>query len=384
MIKFTINKNAFQQALKITRQAIGSKVAIPALSKLKITIADDGIHLTGSNGQISIENYLSSEDKDANMVISGTGSILLEAAFFESVIAQLPDVSFEFEELEQYQVKLNSGKSEIILKGLDSEIYPRIQEIPSENPLKINVGELKEIFAETSFAVSTQESRPIFTGVHLILENASNLTAVATDSHRLSQRNVTLENSSDDFNIVLPKKSIDGFKNVFANDEENVEIFLNNNQLLIKNDSINFYTRLIEGNYPDTNRLIPNASDYTLDLTFDVAELQHTMTRAKLLASSSTNGTVKLTVNGEQIITTANSPEVGSVHEELNFVEKSGSDLAISFNPQYLIDALRVIKTPQVSIQLISNVRPFTLQPKAPNADSDFNFVQLITPVRTN
>ena len=110
MIKFSINKNAFQNALRITKQAIGSKVTIPALTKLKIEVEENGITLIGSNGQISIKNFLPVDNKDASMLISGTGSVLLEAAFFENVVSQLPEVTLEFTEKEQKQVLLTSGK----------------------------------------------------------------------------------------------------------------------------------------------------------------------------------------------------------------------------------------------------------------------------------
>jgi DNA polymerase-3 subunit beta len=115
-------------------------------------------------------------------------------------------------------------------------------------------------------------------------------------------------------------------------------------------------------------------------LTFDGANLRQTMDRAKLLSNATTNGTVKLSITGDQIIATVNSPEVGSVHEEITPLAKSGDDLTISFNPQYLIDALKVIKEPEVRIRFISPVRPFTLVPKSDTLD----FVQLVTPVRTN
>ena len=380
MIKFTINKAAFQNALRITKQAIGSKVAIPALTKLKIVVTTDGITLVGSNGQISIENFIPADNKDANMVIEGEGSILLEASFFESVVSQLPEIVLEFTELEQKQVVLHSGKSEITLKGLDAEVYPRIQAISKETSLKIKVGLLKALFTETVFAVSNQENRPIFTGVHLQVINGNELKAVATDSHRMSQRIITLDESNLSFDVILPSKSINSFKNVFTNDEEEIEIFINNSQMLFKNATVSYYSRLIEGNYPDTNRLIPKESDYNLDLVFDVAELRHSMERARLLTTQTANGTVKLTFNGDSVVTTANSPEVGSVHEEVSTLEQTGSELAISFNPEYLIDALKVIKSPEVRIRFISNVRPFTLQPK----NDEEGFVQLITPVRTN
>ena len=380
MINFSINKTAFLNNLRITKQAISTKVAIPTLSKIKIDVSTEGITLTGSNGQISIENFLSKDDENAGMLITEPGSILLEASFFESVVNNLPEVTFDFKEIEQNQVVLTSGQSEITLKGLDVEMYPRIQEMPTENPLKIRAGVLKEIFTETAFAVSTQESRPILTGLHLTLTDNKMLKSVATDSHRMSQRVITLDKLSENFDLVLPNKSVNSFKSVFSDDDTELDIFFSSNQILIRNETISFYTRLVEGNYPDTNRLIPSDADYTLDLTFDVANLRHTMDRAKLLSNATTNGTVKLSITGDQIIATVNSPEVGSVHEEITPLAKSGDDLTISFNPQYLIDALKVIKEPEVRIRFISPVRPFTLVPKSDTLD----FVQLVTPVRTN
>ncbi len=380
MINFSINKTAFLNNLRITKQAISTKVAIPTLSKIKIDVSTEGITLTGSNGQISIENFLSKDDENSGMLITDPGSILLEASFFESVVNNLPEVTFEFKEIEQNQVVLTSGQSEITLKGLDVEMYPRIQEMPTENPLKIKAGVLKEIFTETAFAVSTQESRPILTGLHLTLTDNKILKSVATDSHRMSQRVITLDKLSENFDLVLPNKSVNSFKSVFSDDDTELDIFFSSNQILIRNETISFYTRLVEGNYPDTNRLIPSDADYTLDLTFDVANLRHTMDRAKLLSNATTNGTVKLSITGDQIIATVNSPEVGSVHEEITPLAKSGDDLTISFNPQYLIDALKVIKEPEVRIRFISPVRPFTLVPKSDTLD----FVQLVTPVRTN
>ena len=380
MINFSINKTAFLNNLRITKQAISTKVAIPTLSKIKIDVSTEGITLTGSNGQISIENFLSKDDENAGMLITDPGSILLEASFFESVVNNLPEVTFEFKEIEQNQVVLTSGQSEITLKGLDVEMYPRIQEMPTENPLKIKAGVLKEIFTETAFAVSTQESRPILTGLHLTLTDNKILKSVATDSHRMSQRVITLDKLSENFDLVLPNKSVNSFKSVFSDDDTELDIFFSSNQILIRNETISFYTRLVEGNYPDTNRLIPSDADYTLDLTFDVANLRHTMDRAKLLSNATTNGTVKLSITGDQIIATVNSPEVGSVHEEITPLAKSGDDLTISFNPQYLIDALKVIKEPEVRIRFISPVRPFTLVPKSDTLD----FVQLVTPARTN
>ena len=378
MINFSINKNLFLQALNTTKRAISLKNAIPILSTVKIDVTNEGITLIGSNGQISIENFISIKNENAGLLVTSSGSILLEATFFINVVSSLPDVTLDFKEIEQKQIVLTSGKSEITLKGKDADQYPRIQEISASNPLMLETSVLKNIINETAFAASTQESRPILTGVHFVLTENKNLKTVATDSHRMSQKNIVLEKNGDNFDVVIPSRSLREFSAVFTDDIETVEIYFTNNQLLFRSENISFYTRLLEGNYPDTDRLIP--TEFTSIVTFDKNNLRYAMERARLLSNATQNGTVKLEIINGVVSAHVNSPEVGRVNEEIDTESISGQDLTISFNPTYLIDSLKAINSEKVKISFISAVRPFTLIP----SDDTENFIQLITPVRTN
>lgn len=378
MIQFSINKTVFLQALTITKRAISSKNAIPVLSTVKIEVSTDGITLTGSNGQISIENFISVQDENAGLLISSTGSVLLEATFFINVVSSLPDIVLDFQEIEQKQVVLTSGKSEITLRGKEAEQYPRLQEVSTSKPLVLETKVLKQTINETAFAASTQESRPILTGVHFVLTDNKQLKTVATDSHRMSQRKLMLEKAGDNFDVVIPSRSLREFSTVFTDEVETVEVFFSNNQLLFRSEHISFYTRLLEGTYPDTDRLIP--ADFNTVVVFDTANLRHAMERARLLSNATQNGTVKLEISNGLVSAHVNSPEVGKVHEELDTLEVIGEDLVISFNPTYLIEALKAATSEQVKVSFISAVRPFTLVPNLEGED----FIQLITPVRTN
>ena len=378
MIHFSINKNLFLQALNTTKRAISSKNAIPILSTIKIDVTNEGITLIGSNGQISIENFISQKNEDAGLLITSLGSILLEASFFINVVSSLPDVTLDFKEIEQKQIVLTSGKSEITLKGKDSEQYPRIQEISASTPLVLETKLLKKIINETAFAASTQESRPILTGVHFVLSNHKDLKAVATDSHRMSQRQLVLEHSADNFDVVIPSRSLKELSAVFSDDIENLEVFFSANQILFRSETISFYTRLLEGNYPDTNRLLSDS--FETEVVFETASLRSAMERSYLISNASQSGTVKLEIINGSVSAHVNSPEVGKVNEDIDVQDVSGSDLVISFNPTYLIDALKALKSETVRVRFISPVRPFTLTP----ADDSENFIQLITPVRTN
>ena len=377
MIHFSINKAVFLQALNTTKRAISHKNAIPVLSTVKVDVTNEGIGLTGSNGQISIEHFISVQEENAGLLISSTGSILLEATFFINVVSSLPDIVLDLKEIEQKQVLLTSGKSEITLKGKEAELYPRLQEVAATKPLVLETKLLKDIINETAFAASTQESRPILTGVHFVLTDGT-LKTVATDSHRMSQRKIQLDKAGDNFDVVIPSRSLREFAAVFSEEIENVEVFFSNNQLLFRSQHISFYTRLLEGTYPDTDRLIPK--EFNTTVIFDTANLRHAMERARLLSNATQNGTVKLEIQNGVVSAHVNSPEVGKVNEELDTLAVSGEDLMISFNPTYLIDALKAVGHEQVKISFISPIRPFTLVPNAEGED----FIQLITPVRTN
>ncbi|TWT11092.1 DNA polymerase III subunit beta [Streptococcus sp. sy004] len=378
MIKFSINKAFFLQSLNITKRAISSKNAIPILSSLKLEISQEGITLTGSNGQISIEHFISQDNQNSGLLISSPGSILLEANFFINIISSLPDVTLDLEEIEHHQVVIRSGKSEITLKGKDVDQYPRLQEMTTQNPLVFNTKLLKNLILETAFAASTQESRPILTGVHFVLQNETDFKAVATDSHRMSQRQLNLDKAGDHFDVVLPSKSLRELSAVFTDDIETVEVFFSTNQMLFRSENISFYTRLLEGAYPDTDRLL--VSSFETEMVCQVASLRSAMERAFLVSNASQNGTVKLEIKQGQVTAHVNSPEVGKVNEQIETEELAGNDLTISFNPTYLIEALKALKSETVRIRFISPVRPFTLTP----GDASENFVQLITPVRTN
>jgi DNA polymerase-3 subunit beta len=376
-MKVTIKRSVFQQELQTVQRAISSKTTIPILTGVKIVLNNDGLTLTGSNADISIESFLSKEDEKAEMVIERTGSIVLQSRFFGEIIRRLPEETFTMEVLENNQVAITSGKADFTVNGLDADNYPHLPVIDTSNQMKLPVHLLTKIINETGFAVSMHESRPILTGVHFVLENQK-LLAVATDSHRLSQRVIPTEQTVENFNIVIPGKSLVELSRSLTNEEEIVEISIMENQVLFKTKNMYFYSRLLEGNYPDTNRLIPNS--FNTEIEFYVPELLSAIERASLLSHEGRNNIVRLAISADSVVLYGNSPEIGKVEEALNYEKVTGEPLEISFNPDYMKDALRAFGDMNITIKFISPIRPFTLEP----TETDVDFIQLITPVRTN
>ncbi|MEQ7179188.1 DNA polymerase III subunit beta [Enterococcus thailandicus] len=376
-MKVTLNRASFMQELQTVQRAISSKTTIPILTGVKITLTDEGLTLTGSNADISIETLLSVENEKAQMQIESTGSIVLQARFFSEIIRRLPEENFTLEVLENKQVAITSGKANFTVNGLDADNYPHLPVIESHNQMKLPVHVLNKLINETVFAVSQHESRPILTGVHLILSDES-LLAVATDSHRLSQRVIPVDQTADHFDIVIPGKSLTELSRSLTNEEEIVEISIMENQVLFKTETMFFYSRLLEGNYPDTNRLIP--SSFNTEVEFSVPSLLAAIERASLLSHEGRNNIVRLSINSDSVVLYGNSPEIGKVEESLNYTTSSGDPLEISFNPDYMKAALRAFGDMSIKVKFISAIRPFTLEP----AEEGVQFIQLITPVRTN
>ncbi len=377
-MKFTIARNTFIKKLNAVQRAISSKTTIPILTGLKIKAEADQLVLTGSNTDISIETTISVNDPDAELDIEQTGDIVLTARFFSDIVKKLPDNKMLVEVSDGFQTTITSGASEFKINGLDANNFPHLPEVDSQTTITLQADVFSEMINETVIAVSNQESRPILTGVHFVLSDNKELKTVATDSHRMSQKVITLEKNGDNFDVVIPSRSLREFTSVFSDDIETVEVFFANNQILFRSEHISFYTRLLEGNYPDTDRLIP--TEFNTEATFNVANLRFAMERARLLSNATQNGTVKLEFKNGVVSSHVHSPEVGRVNEEIDTSAVSGEDLSISFNPTYLIEALKAIDSEQVVIRFISSVRPFTLVPEG----NEQGFIQLITPVRTN
>ncbi|WP_080145947.1 DNA polymerase III subunit beta [Marinilactibacillus piezotolerans] len=378
-MKFSINRTAFLKKLKDVQLAVSSRTTIPILTGIKLVADAEGIKLTGSNSDISIETLLSVHDEKAALQIEEEGSIVLQPArFFSDIVNKLPDETFSVEVLDRVQTAIKSASSSFIINGLDAANYPHLPEIDTDQAFTLPVQLLKTVVKQTVIAVSSHESRPILTGVNLSLSEGR-LKAVATDSHRLSQRVIPLETAGDfSYNIVIPGKSLQELSRLLDDSLDEITVAIAENQILFKTEDTYFYSRLLEGNYPDTDRLIPETS--STQITLDAQVLLGAVERASLLSHEGKNNVVKLSVKQNELEITGNSPEVGRVNEHVSFKQVEGEEMDISFNPDYLKAALNTFGPVEITLKLISTLRPFVLVPSEDNRE----FIQLITPIRTS
>lgn len=379
-MNFTINRSAFISQLNNVLRAISSKTTIPILTGLKMVVNEDNIVLTGSNSDITIESVINANDADNDLTIEATGAIVLPARFFSDIVKKLPDKKVTIEVTSGFQADITSGSAKFQINGQDAENFPHLPEIETNKSVTLPNDILKEVIRQTVIAVSKQESRPILAGVHMTLKDGV-LTAVATDSHRLAQRKVVLENIDNniDFDVIIPGKSMEELSGMISDVHEDVQMQVTENQVLFIFGNTHFYSRLLEGNYPETSQLIPQTADTTVEL--EAGTFLSSIERASLLSHESRNDVVKLSLKPSESLVriSGDSPDIGTVEEKVVTSALDGNDLEISFNPNYMKDALRSFGQATIKISFTSPLRPFTLVP----TEDQENFVHLITPVRT-
>lgn len=378
-MKFVIQRDQLINSVQNVMKAISSRTTIPILTGMKIEATTEGIKLTGSDSDISIESFIPSEE-DGIVYVENIepGSIVLQAKYFPDIVRKLPQNTVEIESDNSRNVTIRSGNAEFHLNGQDPEEYPQLPQHQTEESFELPIDLLKNLIRQTVFAVSTSETRPILTGVHVKMVEGD-LEFIATDSHRLASRKIPLE-QPEGKNIpavVIPGKSLTELNKILDDSEETIEISVTDNQVLFRTKHLYFLSRLLDGNYPETSRLIPEQSKTVVKI--DAKELLQSVDRASLLAKENRNNVVRLiTKEDNHLEITGNSPEVGNVVEEVMANDVEGEDLKISFSAKYMMDALKAVDYEQVKVEFTGAMRPFLIRP----VDDD-QILQLILPVRT-
>ncbi|MFA7745964.1 DNA polymerase III subunit beta [Salinicoccus roseus] len=376
-MKISINRQYFIEQLNHCLKAISPRTTLPILNGIKIEVKEDHMLLTGSDSEISIEITIPTEiDNEEILEIHETGTVVLSGRFFVDIIKKLSGNFVELETNDAFQTKISASQSEFNLSGNDPDQYPLLPEVNDEESIILPSTVLKNIINQTNFAVSLSETRPVLTGVNWQFQD-SGIQFTATDSHRLALRKLEGDQfGMDSMHAIIPGKSLTELNKIINDSDNEVEIHFSQNQVLFSYGNMRFISRLLEGNYPDTSRLFPE--NYETKVTVNNGEFYHAIDRVSLLAREGGNNVIRMSVENGGVALSSNSPEVGTVHEDINTGKVEGEDLKISFNSKYMMDALKAINDDEVVIEFFGTMRPFTLKA----AESD-EVVQLILPIRT-
>ncbi|MDF2684532.1 MAG: polymerase subunit beta [Brevibacillus sp.] len=375
----TVQRDKLSNAVSHVSKAVSSRTTIPILTGIKIKTDDEGLTLTASDSDISIEVQIPLEEAgEWGVTIHKPGSIVLTARIFSEIVRKLPSNEIDIKVDERLVTQIRSGQAEFTINGMDASEYPQLPHLEEDKVFSVPCDLLKSMIRQTVFGVSTSEMRPILTGLMWSLEKGQ-LRFVATDSHRLASRTAMVECREDlsFHNVVVPGKSCNELVKILDDEQNPADIVVADNQILVKSRHILFYSRLLEGTYPDTTRIIPQGSK--TEITVSTKEFLQSIERASLLSREGKSNVVKLvTLPDGSVEITSNAPEIGKVTDILMPKVMNGEELKISFNAKYMIDALRAIDSSEIKASFTGPMSPFVIRP----TDHDW-MLHLILPVRT-
>ncbi|AHF90566.1 DNA polymerase III, beta subunit [Opitutaceae bacterium TAV1] len=372
-MKFKINRDHFSNGLAQVLNVVGSKATMPILSNVLIEAEKDHISLTTTNLDLGIRCRIKAEIKEP-------GAVTLPVKRLATIVRELPSVEVSFDGSANHQVKLASGGSTFKIMGIGKDEFPPLPEFGDDKSFTLSQEELTGMLKSVAYAQSTDETRYILNGVYFNFRDAK-LALVATDGRRLALISKEMEIPEESAgSIILPAKTVGELLRMLGKGEK-IKIAFNDRRASFEIstegedtglvDSIYLYSKVVEGNYPNYQQVIPKETHQRIKLERELlAECVH---RAALVCSDKSNQ-VKIKISTNLLEITAQSPDFGEAHESMA-IAYSGPDLQVAFNPAFVMDPLRALTKDEVFFELKDEVSPGVFKTLE-------NFICVIMPVR--
>ncbi|MBQ6497626.1 MAG: DNA polymerase III subunit beta [Bacilli bacterium] len=374
-MKFTIKKELLLDALLKVSKAISTKNLIPVLAGIKFELKKKKLTLTASDNDITIQTIIESTDEE-DFKIENEGSIIIQGRYILDIVRKLPSEYINIEVIDDLKILVYTENSEFNLNGISDSEYPNISLEESKKKVEMSAATLKTIVAQTAFASSNEESKPVLTGINFnVVGNI--LECNSTDSYRLARKVVKLgKNSDENYNIVIPSHNLIEFTKILNNDDENVELHIFSNKILFKTGNLKFESRLINGTYPNTSNLLPN--DSLLVVSTNLNDLYNVIDRVSILTSDKEKNIVTLETEGNTLILKSSSMEIGRVEEKMLISKNNDENIKISFSSKYMMEALKSFQTENIELHFVGEIKPILIK-----SEDDETLTQLVLPIRT-
>jgi DNA polymerase-3 subunit beta len=378
-MKFTCTQENLNQGFQIVQHATSKNLNLPILNNVLINLKENEIKLLTTNLDIGISYTVRGK-------IEKEGSFTVNAKLISDYVNLLPkeNIDIELDNKEQLHVKCSGHQTKI--KGLNSSDYPLIPELNKQNKAIINVESFKEAINSVLFAVSKNENRPELNGV-LFKFNNNQLILASTDSYRLAERKISIKNNNlGSINIIVPSKTLQELVRVLSilkgnlNNESEINIYISEGQILFVFDNFELVSRLIEGNYPDYEQIIP--AKFNTQVICLVSDLLKNIKTVSLFVKENINDiTLQFQVNNEDPLKSAIN--IRAFNEQLGESDSTtgsnitGIDNNIVVNYVYLLEGLNNIKTEEVKLEIIDNLSPIVIS----SANQD-QYLYIVMPIR--
>ena len=364
-MKFSCEKALLLGAVSTASRAVAVKSSIPALEGILIE-AGEQLRLTGYNLETGIRAAVPAEIREK-------GSLVLSARLFGEIIRKMPDDVVVFTS-ENYMVNIKCGLSEFNILGTDPEEFPELPSVEEQNGLTIGQPVLRSMIAQTLFAVSDNESRPVHTGSLFEIDD-SGLTMVSVDGFRLALRHEALEKiEGGAFRFVAPGSALKEVENICGDSEDMVNITCGKRHLLFSVGETQLICRRLEGEFLDYKNAIPRNNPILVDV--ENSALLQSLDRVSVVISEKLKSPVRCVFDLDRVYLSARTGNGEA--KDICPTKGDGAGLEIGFNNRYLMEALRYAPADTVRFALNTNISPCVITP----TDGSDSFLYMVLPVR--
>ena len=366
MLRFSCEKALLQSAVNTTSRAVAAKSSIPALEGILLE-GGDTLTLSGYNMQTGIRTIVDAQ-------IQSPGRIVLSARLFGEMIRKMPDDVIVFAADENLSVHLTCGDASFEILGLSADDYPELPEVDDQFSVDIRQGTLKAMINQTSFAVSTNESRPVHTG-SLFEVGDQDLTVVSVDGFRLALRREPLDRAEGGaFKFVAPGSALNEVEKICEDSDNLMTIIQGKRHLMFETGSTQLICRRLEGEFLDYRNAIPRNNP--ISILVDTKAMLNSLDRVSVVISEKLKSPVHCIFDADRVYLSAKTGNGEA--KDICPVEGDGQGLEIGFNNRFFMDALRYAPAEKVKMELNTGISPCIMTP----VEGEENFLYMVLPVR--
>ena len=377
-MKFKINKNEFLKGLLQVGKIIPIKHTNPIFVNIKLELTTDSLILTGSNGDLSITTSIPFFRNNQEIIRDvQLGSILANSDILCNIVKRLDGDEIAFDVLDDNEARIEvDDKASFNLHCIDANEYPDLDFSFKGVKIILDACEIANVVSQVSFAASIKNVKPVLTGVN-IEGSGSKINFVATDSARLAKKEVEAE-ISEVFNTTVPVRTFQEIARSIT-DEDKITLYINDRRILVELKDTIISSVLLPGTYPNVKNIIPKNFLYTLEV--DANDLIKTIETANVFSASTgeKGATIRCYMSQENVVFRCSSDQNGNSSVMLNLFKYTGERLEISFKCEYVLSAVKALKTSEVLLCFQGEMKPFVIIGK-----NDPSVIQLLTPVKTH
>jgi len=351
-MKLTIKKEEILKGLQRIQGVVDKKNTMPILANMLLAADKGGVEIIATDLEIGLRGKYSAE-------VAEPGAVAVSAKKMYEIVRELPEEEVHIRADENNWVRIASGHSQFKLVGLPKDEFPALPDVAEDGMIAVDGDVLRDMIRKTLYASGDNDARYVLNGLFVHLGQAKsglNIRIVGTDGHRLSLIDRVVNAKHKEESVIVPKKAMMELRRLLEEDENGGELRVgfSKNHALFKRDSLVMVSKLIDGNYPNYQQVIPQKSTKTVSISKD--QIAHAVKRVSILSKEKTNA-VKLQLEKNVLTLSTSNPELGEANEEL-VVDYSGESLSIGFNSRYLMDVLAAMDGDTITLELSDSLSP--------------------------